>query len=415
MPKKFRKEVDQVSKPVTPESRKTGKQMEREIEYDIKYLRKVLGPVNENIPVPEALQGYALRQKLAQEPLPATESLWASAADFLRSRVFSMQSVVSYALAFVVIMAITYTVGQNPASLVDGNIAVTGAMAVNQAEPVEAEEEAITEESPAVSFSAGNVTADTGAAMPDIASATQTAPNAAVSPSTGGQAAAMGQGGSGAVTVLGEDDAYSYLARQNDVTDPHRDSALLTLEMVSKDSGQLMAAADLPGAVEITEFFCQPRIMGFVALMSDGSVMTQIYETGVLEDEPGREVARPVFLLEQPGVFEQGRVAEDILHVVTKMPAGVAISASQRLPESVSDTAYVITALDMTTRESNQVVYVGADDDKPISVHSRSIYISYAVLPEEQEEGVAPEPELYMAQIKLEGTDFEMVLVPDIE
>ena len=385
---------------------------ERKMEYDIKYLRKVLSRVDENIELPLSLQGDALRRKLESAATPAPEPLWASAAAFIRSHVFSLQSVVSYAMAFVVIMVITYTMGQNPASLVDGNIEIAMTAAQDTGTGMTAEaEDATSAENSVSTFSGGDENAAATFAAPQATAAPEPpVPPVNTAPEPRNTAPVLGQGGSGRITVLGEDSRYSYLARKNDATDPDRANALWTLEVVGRDNGQLAAVVNLIGITEIFSFFHEPEVIGFAGSTTDGNVLSQLYVLDTIRDVPAAESAVLLASCEQPGLFVQGRIAEGVLHIISQIPEGTAVSAAQRLPDSVSDIAYVITAIDVATGETNQITYIGADADIAIAMHSRSIYISYAV-----PGAGAAEPELYMAQIKLDGTNFEMVPVPDIE
>jgi hypothetical protein len=72
----------------------------------------------------------------------------------------------------------------------------------------------------------------------------------------------------------------------------------------------------------------------------------------------------------------------------------------------VSPDVCVVLAVELQTGAMSTAAFAGIDMDKVISLHNRNVYITYDVT---GEDGTS---ELYMVQIKLEGLQFEMVLVP---
>lgn len=392
------------------------KDLDRTYEYDVRHLRKVLADIDENIVLPRSLHADILCSKLtlAEEEARQQQGITRSAASFLRSRVFSLQSVVSYALAFVVIAVVAYNIRVTSSpDMISGNIVVNTA-AVDQ--PVQ-------EEASAQTFSAVPDTATepppqaaAGAAVPPLVeteSATVSdddAPSAPLAnndaPLRQGQASSApaepvgGMGGGAAAIHLDADSTFTYLYRENDRNDPDKADFPLTLEVVDTESGQVFAQIDLPNITEIKEFFTAPGIVGVVGIDSE-AIFAQAY---TLAEEAGAD-STILFSLSQPGVYGGARLHESIVHMVSFVDSTDSSIPAEILPDSTSPITCIITAVSLEDGAWNQAAYTGVDEAKELTIHNTSVYLPYTVTVEE-------EAEVYMAQIKFEGTELVMSMVP---
>lgn len=357
----------------------------REMEMEIKYLRKVLADVDSNIVLPDSLKAEAMRRKL--DAIPEPKKISFLNAEFLRSRVFSLQSVVSYAVAFVIIFAAAWFMRLGSPDIVDGNIDTVDAgsaeNAVMDAEPFamrvqEAEDNAA---------DAAGVQEQEQADIPGI-----------LPPPESLFQDSMGVGGGGAAKQLAADDRYTYLYRENDLTDP--DGAGYTLEIVDEQNQELAARIGLEGFVEIRDCFVSEDMLTLVGLC-EGGVVSRSWSLAGLETESG-----PVQTAEliQPGSYVAARAFEGVLHTVTlsdQAPEGVEPDV---LEGSASEAVCILTALDIVTGQAEWAAWQGADNE--INLYNRNLYISWVVPQGEEDE------ELHMAQIILTGLDMEFVMVP---
>ncbi|MDR2932435.1 MAG: hypothetical protein LBV27_04940 [Oscillospiraceae bacterium] len=364
----------------------------------MKYLRKVLCDVDEGISLPHTLSAEALRSSIESINIePEPHVAW-SAFSFLRSKVFSLQSAVSYALALVLLVAVAYgmRLGSN---VVDGSIMIENQTAAHTAEtgaartarsPENAADKPVYAEDDTIAGGGGAKTSSDASTAGSNTQADQ-------------QPETFGVGGGAEAVYLGEDEQYVYLYRMNDLTDPDKASMPMTIEIVGTADGAPAGLIDLPDISKIIKFYSIPGFIGLVG-EHDGVVVARGYALGNIAD--GNK-ASEVFTAAQPGRYENSHQIDGILHVVTladEEDAGDDM-AVQPLPGATSTALCVITAVDMQQGAVRQEAFLGAD--KGVSMHERNIYISYMA----QHEG-EDEQELSMAQIRLDGTDFEMVMVP---
>jgi hypothetical protein len=384
---------------------KSPKSDERQVEQEVRYLRRMLAEIGKDITLPPSLHGDMLRPKLdGITPDGLKVKTPFNAGDFLRSKVFSLQSVVSYALAFVVIVAVAYAMGGGGPALVDGNIAIS--------------KEAAAEDSLTQMESFAVAPVDQSIESPqdmlaDDADVEEDAPEAAIaldeiageadSTITGGMS---GVGGGAIAHPLGEDAAYNYIYRHNDNTDPDKTGYPLTIEIVSKSDNSLVTYIDIADMDSIEAFFLLDN--SFAVTGSGGSLtIARAYTLDTMAEIPA---VTELFALSQPGEYVDARLVDQILHLVTLQAGEVGDLETVRMPDSLTDTACIVTTANLLTGDYRQVAYLGAEEDMRISIQNRNIYIPYSgARPED-----APEDtdELYMTQIKLEGVEQEMVMVP---
>ncbi|MDL2234048.1 hypothetical protein LJC63_10800 [Ruminococcaceae bacterium OttesenSCG-928-L11] len=382
-----------MSKPKTTE--------QRDYEYDIKYLRKVLSGIDENIALPPSLSAEALRSRLdLQEQQSAAQSLTFSAMQFLRSRVFSLQSVISYALAFAVIVAVAYSMQFNAPDIVDGTIAITANTQVDQAMdntesvPRQAQE---SQEAPAALFS----TPEAADALPPAESASTPEPEVTGESPAVTADALPGVGGAGEATALGEDDAYLYLARENDPADPDKEGFPLTLEIVSRETELPVWQLDMP-IETVQEFYTRDGVLSLTGEAADGRHILLGYAIGSPE-----EAAEPLFETVQQGTFLGSKECDGILYTLsTDTLEDDGDYMTELLPDSTGGLSCLVTAVDLHTGAMSRYAFTGMAESKEISLYNRNIYISYAATGEEGES------ELYMVQIPLGTMELEAILIP---
>jgi hypothetical protein len=312
--------------------------------------------------------------------------------------------VVSYALAFVVIVAVAYAMGGGGPALVDGNIAISRE-AVAEDNLVQAE--AFTAAPPIQSAeSLQQMLPDEDTDVEEDTPESATILNDVASESSSGYSGG-GVGGGAIAHPLGEDTAYNYVYRHNDRTDPDKTGYPLTIEVVSKASESVVTHIDIADMDSIEAFFLLDDAFA-VTGSGDALTIARAYTLDPLAESPA---AAELFALSQPGEYVDARLVDEILHLVTLQNGGdYGDLETVRMPDSLTDTACIITTADLVTGEYRQVAYLGAEEDMRISIQNRNIYIPYSgVRPADAGEDT---DELYMTQIKLEGVEQEMVIVP---
>lgn len=355
-------------------------------EYDANKLRIVFDRINEGIEPPPSLRAEYMRGKL--DGIEQERSDIISAVSFLRSRVLSLQSVVSYALAFVVIVAVAYAVNrQTPDHIIDGVVPIASENEVMEvvsrvADPTAQEESIDASSASGAAAAAENNGQSTEAVKQD--------PPADSEP--------LGVGGGGQAVPLTEDGNLSYLYRYNESFETP-----LTLEVICLDDNTLLAQISLEGMDAIGEFIVTDT--GFVIIgESAGSFLAKGFSS---QYKDGVFSAQEICTVEYGGAPVDARVVNGYLRIVTvgtdDPESGI---EKHRLPDSEGDAACILVTVDMETGEANYTAFIGGDSGNRISVQNHSIYISYTVQNDDDK------TELYMVQLKLEGIEPEMILVP---
>lgn len=380
---------------------KAYRDKDRSAEQELKNLRRIFDKIDETIVLPRSLHADILRQKLdgvTPDGLKVKKPF--NTREFFKSRVFSLQSVVTYALAFVVIVVVAYSTRVTVPDIVDGTIAIQ--------ENVAQSDEALQPDSlspPQAAHSQALEAEDDDvaeASMPAQSSTEAATTDASLAQSETADVVTGGQGGGGEAYALGEDEAYSYICRQNDQTDPDKAGIPMTLEIVDKSSGALLSFLDIEDMERIDHFYDGDGFFGVVGT-AGGEVIFRAY---TLVEASEQTAAVELFEAAQSGQYLDARLVDGVLHVVTvNESADYGDAEAVRLPDSSSDASCVITSADVLDGELEQIAYLGVDIDKRISIQNHNVYIPYDVI-------TAEATELYMAQVKLEGITQEMVLVP---
>lgn len=365
----------------------------REENYEIKYLRKVLGKVDTRIKVPDSVSADSLRALLDNVEAPAPRE-----AATRRPGWLSLQSGIAYAAAFVLIVALFYSTRLYRPDVISGGMdIVEESQAVGQAVEAKAPDDA------GDLLLAPNEDSGSSATMPDVPNAA--AGNAAIAPfaetvseqapeTSGGERAdvshKLGVGGGGESTFIFEQDGYAYYQRTNDVNDPDRTSPV-SLEVVNIETQEIAAQSDIPLSEVSRNFEINGEIV-FVGAGLSGETVLYIYDVSTPEE--------PVFenAFSQEGVLVGARAYNGIIHIVSI--AGAGDSDAELLPNCASGEVCVITAFDPVTQESVTKRFVGANGT--VQLHNLSAYIRYTGVDE------AGDNRDYIAQIALDGMDIEL-------
>ena len=385
----------------------------RKDNMEIKYLRKVLVPVDEKITVPDSVRGGALRHRLDQVQIAVPEK---KAGKVFGLRWLSWQSGVTYAAAFALIVGLFYGLGFNQQpDMIDGTIKIDQEQADETVTMEAAEAELFAVDLPEAP-SADDVELYTGEAGPQPES-------------TGDQPAPQidlktipGVGGGGKSAQLGSQNGYTYTWRNNDATDPDKGAYPVTVDIILDDGEQTVAQIDIADMQSVVECYLTDTSLSLIGIGEEG-VITRSYS--ILEPEVPQELA----VLAQPGSYVQSSIYRDVLHVVTFSEDVQPLDCeTEALPYAVSDSACVISAVDTTDGAASQKAFLGAAED--ISLFDRSAYIVYdgeAEEPPTEAGGQSVESEggdsaadsedlqdteqdlsRYSAQILLNGTDIAL-------
>ena len=371
----------------------------RQFEYDIKYFRKVLSSADKKIELPSSLRAEYMRAKLddiSAEPKPHVAK---SALAFWGSRAFSMQSAVSYALAFVLIVAVAYGLRFN------GNIVDSGAVIDNtqyaestaaDAEPAISESYIEEEILPASSQSGISQSSPSQNTVEEKDDVMLDSPESQAMPNQ-----ILGMGGGAKAIHLAEDELYTYLYRKNDLSDPDKANFPVTLEIVGIETSEVNNI-NIPDISEFITFFSSGNTICFIGKYSDG-VTARTYN--IENIEKGGE-ATEIFAYFRHGSYVDCNIVDGILRLVTLSNEESAENVEiTLLPGTISDKLCIVSLLDTSNGDKVNAGYLGADID--VSLHERNVYISFLTTGESEEE-----QELGMAQVKLDGMSQDMVIVP---
>lgn len=371
--------------------------------YEIKYLRKVLGKVDERIRVPDNVRGAALRASLdnVYPAVPARPNK-KSGATFGLNR-FGWQSGLSYAAAFALIVGLFYGLGFNQQPGLQRAVP-HGDITLMQPEPdiTDPSESVDTpfEPEPAAPFSSGENSDNAhGAASAGESSKPSDPPHSAPQPG--------GVGGGGKATTLGDQAGFTYAWRANDATDPDKGGFPITVDIVGGD--QIAAQINIADMQEILAYYFTDTTISVVGTGERG-VVSHCYR--ITDPKNPSELAA----LSQPGAYVSSRLFSDTVHVVSYLEDTEDLEIpSEVLPHAVHERACVIGAVDTAEGESSGKAFIGADND--IRLYDLGAYISYMGAPDEgepREDDYAPHPAestLHIAQIRLVGTAIELKTV----
>lgn len=374
----------------------------------MKYLRKVLGEVDSQIPVPDSLRGVALRGKLDNvypiAPAPPDKK---SGVQF-NLRWLNWHSGLAYAAAFALIVGLFYGLGfhQQP-QIVDGNIEIQSQT------PAEAP---VSPDSADSDMALPESDAQEAPLAPAVGTAPDTDTRQDAAGGTGTPQAPVvqeGLGGGGQTVSLGQYNGYTYAWRANDATDPDKTGFPVTMEILSGE--QVVASVDIPDMYDVRQsFFVEEHI---VLVGGNGAeIVSRSYNIAAPE-----AVAEGA-MVKQPGTYVNSREYQGFVHVVTYLANADGLAdysiESEALPGATDPGACIITSIDAVRDLVVQKAFTGSQED--ISLHNLSAIITYTGTPindgadAEESPQDASEPEdgeepaggssIYVAQIQLDGS-----------
>lgn len=376
--------------------------------YEAKYLRKVLGEVDDGIPVPDSVRGDVLRAKLDNVYPDAKAAPNKKSGTVFGLRWFGWQSGVTYAAAFTLIVALFYGLGLDRQAVPD--IVGDGVALTEPEVPVtfdaQAETESVTPEQSAwKQDSSENAQPSQGGADNAPASHWE-APQQ--------QSGEGGVGGGGQATVLGTLAGYTYVWRANDATDPDKGAYPVTMDVISDADAKLVAQIDIEDMQTVTAAYFTDTALVLVGADAQ-AVVTRSYDV-TDPRTPGLMTT-----LSQPGAYVGSHLHENTVHTVTFTEDAAALESieTEALPHALSENACVISAVDCITHASAVKAFSGADND--ITLYDLSTYISFmgevdpeAEIPAGENSGAAFVPEaqaMYIAQIRMDGLDIFLASV----
>ena len=240
----------------------------REQNYEIKYLRKVLGQVDKRIQVPENISGERLRALIEDVESVTPRDIAA------RRKRLTLRSAIVYAAAFVLIIGLFYGTQMYKPEMINGGMQITAGTS-------DAKSTAIAEQAPEI-----NVGRDAGA-EPE-APAAVAAEGAAAEPVQMQEQAAestvtadSGDDGIGVggllSTLLLEQDGFAYYVRQNDETDPDKAGYPVTIDIVNMETGVITFQIDIDNMQTVDSVSVSDGQITVTGLY-DGHVSSNVYE-----------------------------------------------------------------------------------------------------------------------------------------
>lgn len=378
----------------------------REHNLEIKYLRKVLGQVDEQIVLPDSLRGDALLARLdgvEQKPPPMRVAL------VRPHRWLNARSGLAYAAAFLLMVGLFYGLGfDKQSNLVDGTITLdreqgSGLLPQTDTQPLSREsvsaapEASAGDSTPSEEDIAGQPEASSASAAQAASFAAASDPSASGEPAEPSPLPMEGVGGirSTQLCTFGEHMALAY--RPADANDPELGASHL-LEIQDLDGNRLIALMALPAMDRVLYAFAGENLAAVVG-EDDHSAYLLILDLFHLE-EP-----RILNLLERPGHLSAVRAFEQNLRMVTYLPRpfeeeGVDTLA---LPNSNEAGTMLFTALSLEDGSYRQLALHGAGEE--INLYNRSAYVYYSgtLIEGEQEKS-----DLFVAQIRFQDLEMEL-------
>lgn len=367
----------------------------REQNVEIKQFHKVWSRLDSRIELPERLSGEALLPLLENisVPKPVSRQIRFS------PKVFTWKSGITYAAAFVLILALSALLGRGTPHLREGSIPVE-TPPNNESQPPdrtirpmdneEAEQTPAQAQNDGVAVSKGESAPGEQASQPGDASAFST-----VSAEGQQEDEPLGVGGQSWSILLGEDGMYSYTYRQNDATDPDKQGYPITVNILHTSTGVLAFEIDIPDMDRIQAHFVHEGTVTFIGGSDgQGGVTLRTYDiTSVREP-------REMGALTQPGRYLDARLHKEVVGLFTYTDDTPDCEVIP-LPDSAEEGFCVVTLLDVLTMEWEQKAFSGAGDD--LRLYNLHAYLQYQGAPaEEGDQGP------YVAQIRLDGLSIEL-------
>lgn len=364
-----------------------GYSKNRETNYEMKYLRKVLGQVDKRVQIPESVSADSLRHLLDSVETPSVRET-ASRRTFK----LSLQSGIAYAAAFALIVALFYSTRLYRPDIVSWGTDISAA------------EQQSSEDFTALAQAIAEPTSDaTGEVQPFIAAETADAP--AIDPVTIEQTesvadtqdiaedtprTALGVGGSGKATLVLEQDEYAFYWRENDLSDPDRTTPI-SFEIVDTAAQETVAQADVP-LLAVTQSFELDNNIILVGNDFTGAAAICSYD---VSDADGGFVETT---FAQDGELLDARMYKDVVRIVSR--SEMTEQDAELLPGCISGETYVITAFDPETQETVTKRFVGGNGT--VQLHNLNAYIRYTG---QDDDG---ETRDYVAQILFDGMDISL-------
>lgn len=367
----------------------------REHNLEVKYLRKVLGEVDDRIALPEGLRGDALLGLLegVEQQAPPMSATLVKPRKWL-----NMRSGLAYAAAFVLIVGLFFGLGINRQdNLVDGSITLeprTSPAALPQLDQTQISD--TLPESDTAAADSGPATGG-GAAQEETFQARMETFQMQENPDAGGdgiRASAPEALGGIVSTQLGAFGDYRLVSRPADENDPDLSSDNV-LELLDPEENRLVALIQLPAMTRVHSAFSGEELVTVV-----GSDDEAVY--ALILDLSNPEEPRTVTLLEQPGSLSGARLYEDVVQVVSYSgaPAGDSLEVVE-LPDSAESGAAIFTAVSLADGDHRQVAFQGAGDE--IKLYNINAYVYY----DSAAQG-ADDSDYFIAQINLPGLEIEL-------
>lgn len=352
----------------------------REQYYEMKYLRKVLGEVDETIPVPESVRGSALRQKLDHIQPTAPPAPDKKSGVTFGLHWFSLQSGLTYVAAFALIVGLFYGLGfHEPRPGIEAGDPARPEITQQVEDVPDPVSQLPNGDDPAVS----QPPAETDPQKPVEPSGGEPAES-----STPASSESSAWGGGGKASTLGSNAGYAYTWRANDAADPDKSGFPVTIDIV-KEGSQLVSQIDIPDIQVIMEAMFTETTLSVVGTY-EGGVITRCYDISTPEE--------PVELAvqSQPGGYVNTRVYQDVVHTVTYVPEAAEYECETvQLPHTDAKSACVVSAVNVATGETAQKAFLGADSD--ISLQNLNVYLFYTGSGDEQA------GQEHVGQIRLDG------------
>lgn len=368
---------------------------DRELNKDLKCLHKVWSEVDRNIELPASLTGDALLHKLdgIEHKPPASKKIRFS------PKVFTWQSGITYAAAFVLIVALSTALSQND----EPNIVDVPAVPANEKTSTSISEPMISSSStqdetlvideypdqsdkPEVSGENSDAETSDGDVKPGEAEASQAVESRA-------ESEPGGVGGANPSLKLGEFGGYVYTYRVNDATDPDKEGFPITISAAS-GTGDLAFQLDIPDMKSITSLLSYGDAIAVVGVGAEG-VGVRVYSVA--------QPASPVELLvaTQPGALLEARLQKNVVHVLSSTFDASGLDCDVvELPESTENAVCLITAVNLDDLSMSRKAFAGAGD---VSLMGLDAFIKYSG--NVTEENTAGQ---YVAQVKLDGMSIEL-------
>ena len=340
-----------------------------ELNKEIAYWNKTLAGPLRDVRMPDGLRGSALRAKLDDLPSPAERK-----PSYI-FQLFSFQSAVSYAVMFVLIVAVFYGV-----RLGSGGSVIEGRFALPQAAPDQATAQSGNADMSAASDGALRmVPQESEAALfaapaPDVPetaalfSAATPQPAAGAVPKQKEERPAVGGGGE--THHLGEWNGYTVIWRQNDPHDPEKREKPVTVEFIGSQGGEPVFRVDAQALETVTDFRVEDDVLVLIGTAGQNLVVSSF--NGLLSFQPAATGT-----LSLPGSHLSTRLYQNVIYAASRGDAGNIAGDVPviRLEDSLDTGLCYFGALNVESGESNLVAVTGAGED--VALFDRHAYIYF--------------------------------------